>query len=67
VIRARLISLSLAAAIVAGGSGAVLPSAATAAKPTHVIIGPAKTKPGDHCAKGVSGCQGGKFTGNFFG
>jgi hypothetical protein len=31
------------------------------------VIAPAKTKPGDKCAKGVAGCQGGKFNGNFFG
>jgi hypothetical protein len=64
VIRGRLIAFSLAAAIVAGGTGS---AAASAANPTKVIIGPPKTKPGAHCAKGVSGCTHGKFTGNFFG
>lgn len=32
-----------------------------------VTLAPPTIKPGNHCAKGVSGCTHGKFTGNFFG
>jgi hypothetical protein len=32
-----------------------------------VKLPPAKIQPGGSCEKGTAGCQGGKFTGNFFG
>lgn len=32
-----------------------------------VTLAPPTIKPGNHCAKAVSGCTHGKFTGNFFG
>jgi tetrahydromethanopterin S-methyltransferase subunit E len=68
VIRQRLIALSLAAAIAAGGTGAFAVSAASASRPDgDVELAPPKTKPGNNCRKGVSGCTHGKFTGNFFG
>jgi hypothetical protein len=66
VIRERLIALSLAAALAAGGTGAVA-TATASARPTNVTLAPPKVKPGNNCAKGVSGCTHGKFTGNFFG
>ena len=61
--RATLIALAAALGLGAIGPGA---SAATAA-PAHVVIPKAGVKPGDKCGKGVSGCHGGKFTGEFFG
>jgi hypothetical protein len=66
VIRRRVIGISLALALAVGGTGAVATGAATAAKPKHVVIA-GKVKPGGKCAKGVAGCSGGKFTGEFFG
>jgi hypothetical protein len=38
----------------------------TAAK-AHVNLPPPVVKVGSKCAKGAKGCQGGKFTGSFFG
>jgi len=70
VIRHRLLGFALAAVIGVGGLGSVATGVATAAKkdaPAHVVIAPGKTKPGDKCAKGVAGCQDGRFNGNFFG
>jgi hypothetical protein len=67
VIRNRLIALSLAVAVAVGGAGSVVATAASASRPVNVIIAPPKVKPGNNCAKGVSGCTHGKFTGNFFG
>ncbi len=33
----------------------------------NVDLPPATVKPGDKCKSGEAGCEGGEFTGNFFG
>jgi hypothetical protein len=44
------------------------PAAEEVIKPTNgVKLAPPKVKPGGKCESGTAGCQGGKFTGNFFG
>jgi hypothetical protein len=44
------------------------PAAEGVLKPTAgVKLPPAKVKPGGKCEEGAAGCEGGKFTGNFFG
>jgi hypothetical protein len=44
------------------------PAAEEVLKPTAgVKLPPAKVKPGGKCEGGAAGCEGGKFTGNFFG
>jgi hypothetical protein len=44
------------------------PAAEEVIKPTNgVKLAPPTVKPGDKCESGAAGCQGGKFTGNFFG
>jgi hypothetical protein len=44
------------------------PAAEEVLKPTAgVKLPPAKVKPGGACEEGAAGCEGGKFTGNFFG
>jgi hypothetical protein len=44
------------------------PAAEEIIKPTNgVKLAPPTVKPGDKCESGAAGCQGGKFTGNFFG
>jgi hypothetical protein len=44
------------------------PAAEEVIKPTNgVKLAPPKVKPGGKCEGGTAGCQGGKFTGNFFG
>jgi hypothetical protein len=65
-IRRRVIAVSLSLALAVGSTGAVATSAASAAKPKHVVIG-GKVKPGGKCAKGVAGCRDGEFIGDFFG
>jgi hypothetical protein len=66
-IRTRIASLALAAALGVGVLGAV-PAASVAAKPHGVVLAPGHVKPGGKCHKGDAGCgKGGKFTGNFFG
>jgi hypothetical protein len=43
------------------------PAAEEVLKPANgVKLPPAAVQPGDKCEKGAAGCQGGKFTGNFF-
>ncbi len=43
------------------------PAAEEVLKPAAgVKLPPAAVKPGDKCEPGAAGCQGGKFTGNFF-
>lgn len=43
------------------------PAAEEVLKPAgNVKLPPATVKPGDKCEPGAAGCQGGKFTGNFF-
>jgi hypothetical protein len=44
------------------------PAAEEVLKPAgDVKLPPAAVKPGDKCEQGAAGCQGGEFTGNFFG
>ena len=44
------------------------PAAEEVLKPAAgVKLPPSTVKPGDKCEPGAAGCQGGKFTGNFFG
>jgi hypothetical protein len=44
------------------------PAAEEIIKPTNgVKLAPPTVKPGDKCESGAAGCEGGKFTGNFFG
>jgi hypothetical protein len=44
------------------------PAAEEVIKPTNgVKLAPPTVKPGDKCESGAAGCEGGKFTGNFFG
>jgi hypothetical protein len=44
------------------------PAAEEVLKPAgDVKLAPPTVKPGDKCESGAAGCQGGKFTGNFFG
>jgi hypothetical protein len=64
VIRRRILAVSLAVALAAGGTGAATSSAV--AKPRSVHLASPTVSPGAKCAHGVSGCHHGKFTGNFF-
>jgi hypothetical protein len=44
------------------------PAAEEVLKPAgDVKLAPPTVKPGDKCEKGAAGCEGGEFTGNFFG
>lgn len=44
------------------------PAAEEVLKPAgDVKLAPPTVKPGDKCEEGAAGCEGGKFTGNFFG
>ncbi len=44
------------------------PAAEEVIKPTNgVKLAPPTVKPGDKCEPGAAGCEGGEFTGNFFG
>jgi len=44
------------------------PAAEEVIKPTNgVKLAPPTVKPGDKCESGAAGCEGGEFTGNFFG
>jgi hypothetical protein len=44
------------------------PAAEEVIKPTNgVKLAPPTVKPGDKCEAGAAGCEGGEFTGNFFG
>lgn len=44
------------------------PAAEEIIKPTNgVKLAPPTVKPGDKCEAGAAGCEGGEFTGNFFG
>jgi hypothetical protein len=44
------------------------PAAEEIIKPANgVKLAPPTVKPGDKCEEGAAGCEGGKFTGNFFG
>ncbi len=44
------------------------PAAEEIIKPTNgVKLAPSTVKPGDKCESGAAGCEGGEFTGNFFG
>lgn len=44
------------------------PAAEEVLKPAgDVKLAPPTVKPGDKCESGAAGCEGGKFTGNFFG
>lgn len=44
------------------------PAAEEILKPAgDVKLAPPTVKPGDKCEKGAAGCEGGEFTGNFFG
>lgn len=44
------------------------PAAEEIIKPTNgVKLAPPTVKPGDKCEEGAAGCEGGEFTGNFFG